>query len=112
MPSTLTLKEKARFVRHDGLPAIENPQHFVATMQRWEQVLGTTYASLGGMVMMSGSPSVDQIIEGFETFHYLCQRLSPLLAGTSRDHLQVLFDGVSEKLIFEPALLFCQGVSR
>jgi len=103
VPSGLSLAQKKVFVRNDGLPPIENPQHFVQTMQRWEQTLGTTYAALGGMVMMSGSPHIDQIIEGFETFNFLCLTLSPLLGGTTIDHLQALFNGISEKLVFEPA---------
>ncbi len=102
VPSNLTLARKQSFVRDDGLPAIENPQNFVQTMARWEQTLGTTYASLGGMVMMSGSPSVDQVIEGFEVFHGICQRLSPFLTGTTLEHAQALFEEIKTRLIFEP----------
>jgi hypothetical protein len=100
----MSLKEKAALVSREGLPPIADPEKFVQTMLRWEQAMGTTYAALSGMLMASGTDTVDGVIEGFETFNYLCLQLEPYLKGDDQAKIENLCAAVKDRLVFVPAV--------
>jgi len=102
IPSSTSLRAKQAFIRRTQLPDQGNPQAFIETMLHWEQHLGTAYAALAGIMMVSGGNQPDMIIEGFAAFHNICRKLSPKLNIATKNDLEGLRDIFRSHFVFVP----------
>ncbi len=98
----LSLSRRINVVRSTGLPAKTDPTHFVKTMLDWESRIGTTHAALAGMMIMSDATEIDNIIDGFETFHRIYDQVIPFIQNRTVAELEQFTEFLKGKLRFVP----------
>ncbi len=98
----LPLSRRVSVVRSTGIPAKTDPAHFVQTMLDWEARMGTTHAVLAGMMLMTGTAEVDDVIDGFETFHRIYDKVAPFMQNCTLTELERFTTFLKGKLNFAP----------